>query len=101
MRTPIKLYDKKRIPIKIGDMIKVFHFKGRNRVYYMYKQVDIRDGFLYGKHYPFTFQDGYDLQSQCDENGVYQNAEIIDSINSDYIDFYDRPKLKINKEITK
>lgn len=34
------LYDKKRRPIKVGDVLKVFHFIGkRSKKHYMYKYV--------------------------------------------------------------
>lgn len=36
----MNVYDKKGIPIHVGDVLKVFHYIGRRRKkYYMYKQV--------------------------------------------------------------
>ena len=95
MRKPIQLYDKTFRPLKIGDLLKMYHFKNKRRFYYMYKQVfKSGTGFYMAYHYPFNDPKAwFDLQSMATPEGILSNCEIIASTGFPY--FYERKKLKI------
>ena len=100
------LYDKNRRPIKVGDVVKVFHFIGkRNKKHYMYK-------YIYDKvTYPagHTLYHILHLGSNPDEllkskyyekdiDGIiledYEIVQGIRTIDGTLEDIEDRPKLK-------
>ncbi len=64
MREPLQLYDAIGIPLEVGDMIRVFHFKTKVKNYWMYKRViKDDDGYFMAEHYPFGVSGRYGLQT--------------------------------------
>lgn len=88
------VYDKNRIPIEIGDILKVFHFTGaRRKRHYMYKQALTHqtfggEPFLVVSHLNFV-----DAISEKDgpyvlplDESVLSDYEIVQSIKCDHED---------------
>lgn len=77
-----ELYDKNGIRIQPFDLLKIFHFVGKNRKrHYMYKHVrlDHLTGMLYGDH--LTENGAFPLRSIA-ENKVLVDAEIVQGLES-------------------
>lgn len=100
------LYDKNRRPIKVGDVLKVYHFTGkRNKKHYMYKYVYEKVTYPSGQILYHILHLGSNpdelLQSKYYEKDIdgtiLQNYEIVQgirTIDGTLEDIEDRPKLK-------
>jgi len=98
-------WDKKGLPIRHGDLLKVFHFTGaRRKRYYMYKQawvLTLSDGrqVLMADHLESTTgtteKTSYRLTA-----GLLENTEIIQGYQTleGELDHEDRPKLGARHE---
>lgn len=92
----MEVYDKKRIPMKVGDVLKVFHFTAalRRKKYYMYKQIigimELRSG---GHNFVLSHlhlgQGTYGLSVNGAVMGDY---EIVQSVKCDHEDRPRKPK---------
>jgi len=76
----MRVYDKNRREIKVGDVLKVYHFTGaRCKKYYMYKIVEsITDKFKHGQflvisHLPMS-EGSYNFKM---DGEVHDNIEIL------------------------
>lgn len=83
-------YDKNRIPIKLGDVLKVYHFKdGRGKRHYMYKHIVNFGHFSDGQKYWIVSHLDLDRDNHyyliCDDS-VYADSEIIQSVECDHED---------------
>lgn len=103
MSDPYSVYDKHGIPIKKGDIVKVFHFIGpRKKRFYMYKQCIGVDSYknnsteyLFFSHLNFNSEIG-------SSDGPYHvrlgekldDYEIVQSVKDD---FANRPRIAANK----
>lgn len=88
-----KLYDKTGREIKIGDLLKIFHFVGaRRKRHFMYQQVveetHTADGLSWLK-VDYLNLSGATYMVLCDER-VRKDYEIIQSVKCDH---HDRPRL--------
>ena len=93
------LYDKRGIPIAVGDVLKVYHFTAalRRKRHYMYKQVmGTFEGNRGGKYLKISHlnfvQDGY---MERLNGSIRQDIEIVQSIKGDH---EDRPRRNPGKE---
>ncbi|MFT5452887.1 MAG: hypothetical protein ACI9N9_002385 [Enterobacterales bacterium] len=89
-----QVYDKKGIPIEIGDTIKIFHFVGaRRKKHYMYKHVvGIKNGRFRLSHLAININDCFTLRI---DNSVLNDFEIVQGYGDDGIRFSDRQKINI------
>lgn len=101
-------YDRKGIPIRSGDVLKVFHFIGaRNKRHYMYKLAwlhTLPDGksYLMGCHLGMDAIGGCTISnSYVLPNGILEDYEIVSGYNNidEELDFNDRPRV-LTKEIS-
>lgn len=94
------LFDKRRIPILRGDIVKVYHFTAarRRQKYYMYKQCLGLQSFKKGGATYLMFSHLNFIEDREDRNGPYHETpdgrvmadyEIVQSIKSDH---EDRPR---------
>jgi len=105
-------YDKKGIPIRLGDILKVFHFVGaRKKRHYMYKMAweytwttdDAINGLqkhsrLMGCHLGTEVVNGVSVEnSYVLPSGKLEDYEIVQGYNNegDELDFNDRPRMNI------
>ena len=83
----MEVYDKNLRPIKVGDILKVFHFIGaRRKHHYMYKQVTQRiNSIEYARfrlsHLNLCDDIGYNLAINDRVNDLY---EIVQSLDCDF-----------------
>lgn len=101
------IYDKKGIPVRPGDLIKVYHFTGaRKKKHYMYKFVweytiaETGKKVLMGNHLEKGLKtDGISIHNSyyMTPTGVRSDMEIVQGYNNqgDELDFNDRPRVKI------
>lgn len=90
------LYDEKGRPIEQGDILKVFHFVGRNRRrHYMYKQV--LDTVMLGKSDPVPYVRIGHLDGKAgsyyherEDGRVLRGYEIVQSVDAN---FEERPRV--------
>ena len=89
-----QVYDKNRIPIAIGDTIKIFHYIGaRRKKHYVYKHVvGIKNGRFRLSHLDININDYFTLRI---DNSVLNDFEIVQGYGEDGIRFSDRQKLII------
>lgn len=91
-----KLYDKNRREIKIGDVLKVYHFTGaRRKKYYMYKQaIEIKEfgktptKYLAISHLDLSGKNYHEIL----DGRVLNDYEIVQGFGGEGICFEDRPK---------
>lgn len=74
-------YDKKGKQILVGDLLKVFHFRAKKKIYYMYHVVIMEETASFpvmaGKDY-YADTPHYRLYVLCNnEQRIYRTAEII------------------------
>ena len=94
----MKVYDKKGIPIEVGDVLKVFHYVARERKekIYMYKQVIGRMNVeipIVGQRYIISHLDNNTIPYTLIIDGhVWNTYEIVQSSGTYY---KDRERIKI------
>ena len=84
----MNLFDERGKPIKDGQIIKVYHYKGVGKKNnYMYKQVSVRGNYLFALHLPIEIgkEYGYVLKYQADSNGKIQGTRIVQCYCQDCI----------------
>jgi hypothetical protein len=90
------LTDKKYIPIREGDLVKVFHFIGaRKKKYFMYKLIHKIDGRWYGAHVHKIPELGLSLNNSYAlprSSTHLEDYEIVDGYHGEH--FEERRKLK-------
>lgn len=101
-------FDKKGIPIRAGDVLKVFHFVGaRNKKHYMYKMVWELSLIIDGKpNVKVLMADHLSLHTSINgcstltsyklPSGVLEDYEIVQGYNNegDELDFNDRKRME-------
>lgn len=97
---PGTLFDKKGVPIRVGDLLKSYHFTGaRKKRYWLYHVVLLKDGFLMGQS-PTFFATGHrdhsclhSLGAVTDGDGFLADTEVISGPgDKDCLGHEDRPK---------
>lgn len=86
-----EIYDEQGVPMRVGDVVKVYHFTAalRRKKHYMYKQVvrswAFRDGTpaLDLSHLDMT---GETYTLHASDGGLMAGHEIVQSANGDYED---------------
>lgn len=95
-------YDKKRYPIRPGDILKVYHFTDYKKIkHYMYKMAWHLE--LNGKTYLMACHLGEDSISGCTtknsyaiESGILEDYQIVQGYcnEDDELDYTDRPRVQ-------
>jgi hypothetical protein len=96
------IYDKKRRPVRVGDILKVFHFVGARRVkQYMYKQVIGVRTFSSSTNYfiisHLKLKPDSEVYHIPIDGSVFDDYEIVQSEDSFSDNFRDRETLEIAK----
>lgn len=107
-------YDKKGIPIRAGDILKVHHFTGAsNKKYYMYKMACVHSWYaddpifgyqkksrLMASHLRQDTIHGLNERNPYPlPEGILEDYEIVQGYNNegDELDFNDRPRIQVTK----